>query len=349
VPLTGGSLTSGTITNVPSPSAASDIVPKSYVDMLVSGVSFMPEVACYTTLSGLSFTYDDDSTILVTIPTGPLVLDGYTVVAVTDRVIINTAGTLAANGIYTVDSSAVSGLNTVYTLTRVADATGSIMSAFAQGGLFYVNSGTVFGGSLFVQTSDSPAVIGTSGIVYSQYAAAKNIAAGTNIVITGNQVDVSATMTGITSITGLSDPVNPTDAATMNYVDTATGSLYTYTVSAIADAVTTSTNFATSAANDVSAAAMGTHGEYWRTPSPARTDDILYENLRAYPISVSIVCATDGTSNGRANLIVGGVTIAVIKSSAITMGTLSAVVPANATYRVTLANGASIDSWAELY
>ena len=307
----------------------------------------MPEVACYTTLSGVSFVYDDDITILVTIPTGPLVLDGYTVVAVTDRVIINTAGTLAANGVYVVDSSAVSGLNTVYTLTRVADATGSIMSAFAQGGLFYVNSGTVFGGSLFVQTSDSPAVIGTSGIVYSQYAAAKNIAAGTNIVITGNQVDVSATMTGITSITGLSDPINPTDAATMNYVDTATGSLYTYTVSAIADAVTTSTNFATSAANDVSAAAMGTHGESWHTPS--RTYSTTYTNSRAYPISVSIVCETDGTSNGQANLIVGGVTIAIIKSSSAKIGTLSAIVPAGATYQVTLANGASIYSWAELY
>ena len=347
IPLTGGTLTSGTITNVPAPSAASDMVPKSYVDMLVAGVSFMPGVECYSTLAGISFSYDDDQTILVTIPTGPLVLDGHTVAVGTDRVLINTAGTPAANGVYLAATSAVSGLNTVYTLTRAADTTGSILSEFVQGGLFYVNSGTVFGGSLFVQSSDVPAAIGTSPITYSQYAAAKNIVAGPNVVITGNQVDVAVNMTSITSITGLATPVNPGDAANMAYVDSTAADIYTYVASADADTVTTCTNFATSAANAVSAVAMGAYSQSWHTTSNVAATT--YTNTHTYPIVLSIICATDGSANGSASLSIDSTVRAVIQTSTSNIGTLSTIVPAASTYRVTLANGATISGWHELY
>ena len=347
IPLTGGSLTSGTITNVPAPSAASDMVPKSYVDMLVAGVSFMPGVECYSTLVGIAFSYDDDQTILVTIPTGPLVLDGHTVAVGTDRVLINTAGVPSANGVYLAATSAVSGSNTVYTLTRAADITGSILSEFVQGGLFYVNSGTVFGGSLFVQSSDVPEAIGTSPITYSQYAAAKNIVAGPNIVITGNQVDVSANMTSIASITGLATPVNPEDAANMAYVDSTAAGIYAYVASVGADTVATCTNFATSAVNAVSAVAMGAYSQSWHTTS--NVADTTYTNGHTYPIMLSIICATNGSANGSASLSIDGTVRAVIQTSASNIGTLSMIVPAASTYHVTLANGATISGWHELY
>jgi hypothetical protein len=213
VPLSGGTLTNaalvgasstitgtltcsgaGKITGVPTPSAASDAVPKSYADLLVAGLTFKPAVACYTTLATpfTSFVYNGGQQITINIVATPI--DGYTL-QLNDRVLVNCAGTQAANGVYLVTQ-----LASPITLVRPTDLDGSPLSEFQQGGLFYVTNGIIFGGSLFVQSSVSPSVIGTSPIVYSQYAAAKNIAAGANVAITGNQVAVASTLTGITSM-----------------------------------------------------------------------------------------------------------------------------------------------------
>ena len=231
VPLSGGTLTNaalvgasstitgtltcsgaGKITGVPTPSAASDAVPKSYADLLVAGLTFKPAVACYTTLTApfTSFVYNGGQQITISLAATPI--DGYTL-QLNDRVLVNCAGIHAANGVYLVTQ-----LASPITLVRPADLDGSPLSEFQQGGLFYVTNGTVFGGSLFVQSSASPSVIGTSPIVYSQYSAAKNIAAGPNIAITGNSVAVTPSLSGITSITGLLAPVNPTDAVNLSYL-----------------------------------------------------------------------------------------------------------------------------------
>ena len=213
VPLTSGTLTNATlagasstitgtltcsgagkITGVPTPSAASDAVPKSYADLLVAGLTFKPAVACYTTLAAPlnTFVYNGGHQITISLAATPI--DGYTL-QLNDRVLVNCAGTQAANGVYLVTQ-----LASPITLVRPADLDGSPLSEFQQGGLFYVTNGTVFGGSLFVQSSASPSIIGTSTIVYSQYSAAKNIAAGPNIAITGNSVAVTPSLSGITGV-----------------------------------------------------------------------------------------------------------------------------------------------------
>ena len=213
MPLSGGTLTNATlagtsstitgtltcsgagkITGVPTPSAASDAVPKSYADLLVAGLTFKPAVACYTTLTApfTSFVYNGGQQITISLAATPI--DGYTL-QLNDRVLVNCAGTHAANGVYLVTQ-----LASPITLVRPADLDGSPLSEFQQGGLFYVTNGTVFGGSLFVQSSASPSVIGASPIVYSQYSAAKNIAAGPNIAITGNSVAVTPSLSGITGV-----------------------------------------------------------------------------------------------------------------------------------------------------
>jgi hypothetical protein len=215
VPITGGTLTnstlagssstitgaltctgSGKITGVPTPSAASDAVPKSYADLLVAGVTFKLAVACYTTLASPlnTFVYDNGQQLTINVVATPI--DGYTL-QLNDRVLVN-CSTLAANGVYLVTQ-----LASPIKLVRPADLDGSPLSEFQQGALFYVTNGTIYGGSLFVQSSATPAVLGTSPIVYSQYSAAKNISAGANIAITGNSVAVAPALTGITGV-GLS-------------------------------------------------------------------------------------------------------------------------------------------------
>jgi hypothetical protein len=216
VPLSGGTLTNaalagasstitgtltcsgaGKITGVPTPSAASDAVPKSYADLLVAGLTFKPAVACYTTLSAPLNTFVYNGGQQITISLAATSIDGYTL-QLNDRVLVNCAGTQAANGVYLVTQ-----LESPITLVRPADLDGSPLSEFQQGGLFYITNGAVYGGSLFVQSSMSPSIIGTSPIVYSQYSAAKNIVAGANIAITGNSVAVTPALTGITGV-GLS-------------------------------------------------------------------------------------------------------------------------------------------------
>jgi hypothetical protein len=187
----------GKITGVPTPIAANDAVPKSYVDLLVAGVTFKPAVACYTTLApGNLFpnVYNGDQQLTINVTATPI--DGYTL-QLNDRVLINCSNQ-AANGVYLVTQVAAP-----IKLVRAADLDGSPLSEFQQGALFYVTNGTIYGGSLFVQSSATPAVLGTSPIVYSQYSAAKNIAAGANIAITGNSVAVAPALTGITGV-GLS-------------------------------------------------------------------------------------------------------------------------------------------------
>jgi hypothetical protein len=163
----------------------------------VAGLTFKPAVACYTTLAAPlnTFVYNGGQQITISLAATPI--DGYTL-QLNDRVLVNCAGTHAANGVYLVTQ-----LASPITLVRPADLDGSPLSEFQQGGLFYVTNGTVFGGSLFVQSSASPSIIGTSPIVYSQYSAAKNIAAGTNIAITGNSMAVTPALSGITGV-GLS-------------------------------------------------------------------------------------------------------------------------------------------------
>ena len=213
VPLTSGTLTNATlagatsaltgtltcsgagkITGVPTPSAASDAVPKSYADLLVAGLTFKPAVACYTTLAAPfnTFVYNGGQQITINVVSTPI--DGYTL-QLNDRVLVNCAGTQAANGVYLVTQ-----LASPITFVRPADLDGSPLSEFQQGGLFYVTNGTIYGGSLFVQSSAPPAVLGTSPIVYSQYSAAKNISAGANVAITGNSVAVTPALSGITGV-----------------------------------------------------------------------------------------------------------------------------------------------------
>ena len=210
LPLTGGVMT-GKISGIQTPTNPTDAVNKSYADMLTAGLVFYPAVACYITLVDVLFIYDGGQQIT---DIGTPVFDYYTLQQ-GDRVLVNTTTNYAANGVYVVTN-----LSTETILVRPTDLDGSPLGEFEQGGLFYVTNGTVYGGSLFVQTSPPPTVLGTSPIIYSQYSAAKNIAAGANIAITGNQIAVNSSLTGISSITGLTGPINPEDAASKYYVDT---------------------------------------------------------------------------------------------------------------------------------
>ena len=68
------------------------------------------------------------------------------------------------------------------------------------------------------------------GTNYAWASAGSALTAGANINITSNAITLNTSLTDITSITGLSTPVNPTDAVSKEYVDASQSDVLTVTI-----------------------------------------------------------------------------------------------------------------------
>ena len=118
-------------------------------------------VKCYIETSSWVGTFTNKQIINLTVPS---IIDGVTLV-IGDKILINLPYEQFANGVYYVTEilSPIPSIN----LTRIEDY--SAVSQFLQGSIIYVANGTLFGGSLFIQSSIQPTILGTSAITYTQY------------------------------------------------------------------------------------------------------------------------------------------------------------------------------------
>ena len=169
------SLNSQKITNLATPSAASDAASKSYVDGVSQGLDVKDSVKATTTANGtLASAFANGQTI-----------DGITL-ATNDRILIKDQSTQTENGIYTVNASGAP--------TRADDlATG----ADAAGAFVFIEQGTVNAENGFVCTSNKgSAVVGTNNLVFSQFSGAGQITAGNGLEKSGNTLSVDLKSNG---------------------------------------------------------------------------------------------------------------------------------------------------------
>jgi hypothetical protein len=104
-----------------------------------------------------------------------------TVTVVNDRVLVKNEVTQANNGVYTVTQ--VGTVSTPYILTRATDfdTAGSGVDQIDEGDFFLVTSGVANANTAWVQQTPPPITVGTTAIVFQQFAAPITYTAGTGL------------------------------------------------------------------------------------------------------------------------------------------------------------------------
>ena len=131
------------ITSLADPTAAQDGATKAYVDAAAAGIDWKGSVRAATTVN-------------ITL-SGAQTIDGVSVVA-TNRVLVKNQTTAANNGIYVAAAGAWASRPTPMRRPRLAGL-----------GVF-VGEGTVNGNTSWVVTTDDPITLGTTALVFTQFA-----------------------------------------------------------------------------------------------------------------------------------------------------------------------------------
>jgi hypothetical protein len=253
--LTSVALTSGTITTAPS--SSTDIVNKSYADSIASGVNFHAAVQYATTAALPANTYNNGSSgvgaTLTANANGTLTIDGYTLVAgdYGKRLLIKNEVTQANNGVYTLTQAGTASLPYILTRATDYDSSGSGTNEVDQGDLILVINGTTNANTSWVEQTPLPITIGSTAIVFIQFAAVQTYTAGTGLTLTTNQFSITNTGTAGTYGSASQVPVITTNAqgqvtAVTNTAIAISGSAVTGNISgaagSVANALTAGTN-----------------------------------------------------------------------------------------------------------
>lgn len=199
-PTASVSLNSQKITNLATPTDATDAATKGYVDAARSGLDVKASVRVATTAD---ITLSSTQTI-----------DGVSL-SVGDRVLVKNQSTASENGIWVVASS---------TWSRATDADSD---AEVTSGLFtFVEEGTVNADSGWVLTTNNPITVGTTGLTFAQFSGAGQVTAGAGLTKSGNTIDAVGTTDRITvnadSIDIASTYVGQSSIVTLGTVTTGT-------------------------------------------------------------------------------------------------------------------------------
>jgi hypothetical protein len=193
--LTTVALTTGTITTAPS--GANDIVNKAYADAIATGINFHEAVELATTAALPANTYNNGTSgvgaTLTATANGALSVDSVLTVA-GNRILVKNESTQANNGVYVVTQVGSGG--TPYILTRATDfdTVGTGVDQIDEGDFFLVISGTVNANSAWVQQTALPITIGTTAIVFQQFAAGgTTYSAGTGLTLSSNVFSITNT------------------------------------------------------------------------------------------------------------------------------------------------------------
>jgi hypothetical protein len=214
--ITSVTLTSGTISTAPS--SSTDIVNKSYADSIASGVNF--HAACnYATTAALSAnTYNNGSSgvgaTLTAVAVGTLTIDSYTLVIgdVGKRLLVKNEVTTANNGVYTLTQAGTALLPYILTRATDYDTSGAGTNEVDQGDMVLVLAGTTNANTSWVQQTPLPITIGTTSIVFLQFAAIQTYTAGTGLTLSTNQFSITNTGTAGTYGSSTQVPVFVTNA-----------------------------------------------------------------------------------------------------------------------------------------
>lgn len=247
--ITSVTLTSGTITTAPS--ASSDIVNKSYADSIASGVNFHAACSYATTAALPANTYSNGSSgvgaTLTAVAVGTLTIDSYTVVVgdVGKRILIKNEVASANNGVYTLTQAGTALLPYILTRATDYDTSGSGTNEVDQGDMLLVLSGTVNSNTSWVQQTPLPITLGSTSLVFIEFAATQTYTAGTGLTLATNQFSITNVGTAGTYGSASSVPVLVTNAqgqvtSVTNTAIAIAGSAVTGNISGSAATLTTS-------------------------------------------------------------------------------------------------------------
>jgi hypothetical protein len=312
---TSAALTTGTVSTTPS--AATDIVNKTYVDTLVaSGIHFHEPVRVESPIN-LNATYDNGTagvgaTLTNAGTQAALVIDGITMV-VADRVLVYEQTNQTQNGVYVVTSIGSDSTNWVLTRSDDADTYGVAgPDTLSEGSTFFVQEGATGAGETYTCNTVGTITFGTTNITFAQVSSAQIYSAGTGLTLSGTQFSITNTGTAGTYGSASQVPV---------FVTNAQGQVTSVTNTAIAingSAVTGSiTGQAGSVANALTAGTFLTSGG-------------------TYDGSVARTFAVDATDANTASKVV-----ARDASGNFAAGTITAALSGNATSATNVAGGAA--------
>jgi phage-related tail fiber protein len=136
------------LTNVATPTSATDAANKAYVDNLAAGIDVHPSVRVATTTNGtLATAYENGDTV-----------DGVTL-ATGDRILLKNQTTGSENGIYTVNASGAP--------TRATDADAS--SELTAGAFVFVEEGTANADTGWILTTNNAITLGSTSLTFSKF------------------------------------------------------------------------------------------------------------------------------------------------------------------------------------
>lgn len=193
--LTNIDMNSQKVVNLGAPSSASDATNKTYVDNLVSGLSYKDEVKAATTTALPAGTYANGAsgvgaTFTVTANGAFAAVDGEATPALNDRYLVKDQASTLQNGIYFLSTVGTGGTSAVLTRVTDADTTAELNNATV-----YITNGTVNGGREYTQTTKNP-VVGTDAVVFAQKTTGTTYTASLGVALSGSDFRLAGTVDG---------------------------------------------------------------------------------------------------------------------------------------------------------
>jgi len=197
-------ITGGSITGMPSPVNASDVVTKAYCDAMTSNLS-QKNACLVATTAQLTATYNNGSsgvgaTLTNSGSQAALSIDSV-VLPLNARVLVKdqTSNTFQ-NGIFSLTNQGSGSTNWV--LTRTSDFDGSIgpNGGITAGSYTVIQSGSVNAGTLWVETGEGPFTVGTTPILFTKLSAASQTLTLTGDVTGTGAASIAVTVTQINGV-----------------------------------------------------------------------------------------------------------------------------------------------------
>ena len=183
------------VTNIGTPSQATDATTKAYVDSVKQALDIKDSVRVATT-AALTATYNNGTSgvgaTLTADANGAVSIDS-TSLSSGDRVLVKNQSDASENGIYSVTT--VGDVSNPFVLTRTTDADSS---SEVTGGMFtFVEEGSNADAGFVLSNITGSATIGTDNITMTQFSGAGSVTAGDGLAKSGNTLSVNVDDTTI--------------------------------------------------------------------------------------------------------------------------------------------------------
>lgn len=276
------------ITNLGTPTNATDAATKGYVDGVVQGLDIHPSVRLATTASVGTYNNTGGTSSRGQLTAVTNTVDGVSV-ASGNRILVKDHSTPAANGIYTV-TTVGTGANGVWDRAADFDSDAEVTA----GAFTFVAEGNTLADTGWVLSTNDPITLGgASGtsLSFTQFNGAGSYIAGAGLTLTGNTFDVVGTANRITvnanDIDISSSYVGQTSITTLGTITTGT---WTGTDIAVADGGTGASTAVAARSN------LGATGKYAATLGAlvAGTETQVTHSLNTTDVVVSFKTVSDG-------------------------------------------------------